>query len=46
MIVLSLVFCEKDLEFWLSFVRETSRLICLLWLVSQTCILCETKFEF
>jgi hypothetical protein len=39
---LPIVFYEKDLGIDLSFVQEISRDSCLLWLVSQSCILCET----
>jgi hypothetical protein len=36
---------QSDFNSILIFVWETSRLTCLLWLVSQICILYETKFE-
>jgi hypothetical protein len=40
-----LVFCKKDLDIGLSFACEVSGVSCLVWLVGQNCILCETNFE-
>jgi hypothetical protein len=42
---LPLIFYKKDLGIDLSFVEETFGDSCLLWLVSQSYILCETKFK-
>jgi hypothetical protein len=45
MIKSPLVFYEKNLGIDLSFVQETSTDSYLLWLASQSCIICEIKFE-
>jgi hypothetical protein len=42
---LPLIFYEKDLGVVLSFVYETSRGPCFLWLASQSCVLCRTKLN-
>ena len=44
-IKLSLVFCKKNLDIGLSFVQEVFRDSCILWLLDQNYIFCETNFE-